>query len=768
MKKLVSIFSVFAMVATLISGIIPLVHAAAPQGTLTGSVITVQNGQTKAITTLTVTDFSTAEITSANDIRIRIPAGVQATWDTSDLTATLGGTASAKASGTVSYPDSKTLLIDVTTNFANSDTLTIAGLSYIGTGSSTATALDWAIDGASLTYLAGNANTQITAVNVTLTGSIQTVDVGQISAINALTVTDDATTQVTATNDIRIKIPAGVNAVWDTSDLTTAAYTGTASAKASTTVSYPDTKTLLIDVTSSFTASQTLVITGLSYVGHTAASTAAALQYSYDGGTTYFTGNANTNITIASGTESTLTSASASVISSQLAGATAVSYTVAFTIPTNGVIPKDGKIKVTFPSTFVVTGAGAGTLTGIDGTVVASVSSQTVILTRQNDGTNTTAGAVSVVITGITNGTTGSSTLTLGLATTTTADLALASATSANFTINPNAITTLTCEASGQGGAVWLRWTTTVGTSNGYEAKYAQGNAITYSTATAFTQTWSSGTVSTAQQQLLTGLNPNTQYTFAMKALGTGSSISAISTLTPTCYAPGGSPSVVDTQAPVTRFTYPTTNAYVLAGQPLTIKGVSKDVGGSSVQKVEISLDNGVAWNQANAISNDEGNLIWNYTWAAPTVGAITIKARASDWMGNIETPVSLTINVVNTLPTTTPATPATPAIPGVRPAIPATPASPARAVRHAYGRNLRFGEFDDEVLELQRFLNANGYIIIIFGPGSKGKETKYFGQATKKALMKYQKDHNLPATGFFGPLTRALFNLQFFNKNRL
>ena len=53
------------------------------------------------------------------------------TWDTSDTTAVIGGAAAAKVSSTVSYEDSgKTLVLNVTSNFAAGDQITISDLSY--------------------------------------------------------------------------------------------------------------------------------------------------------------------------------------------------------------------------------------------------------------------------------------------------------------------------------------------------------------------------------------------------------------------------------------------------------------------------------------------------------------------------------------------------------------------------------------------------------------------------------------------------------------
>ncbi|MHC4429363.1 MAG: DUF2341 domain-containing protein, partial [Planctomycetota bacterium] len=87
---------------------------------------------TTAISAITVTDHGqTPVITAANDIRVRIPAAFNMDWDVFDTLATIAGSASAKVSTTVSYEDSdKTLVIDVTSDFAASDTITISDLSF--------------------------------------------------------------------------------------------------------------------------------------------------------------------------------------------------------------------------------------------------------------------------------------------------------------------------------------------------------------------------------------------------------------------------------------------------------------------------------------------------------------------------------------------------------------------------------------------------------------------------------------------------------------
>lgn len=69
-------------------------------------------------------------INTTSDIRIKIPAALDMIWDTSDTSAVITGS-SGKVSSTVSYEDSgKTLVINVTANFANGDSISISGLSF--------------------------------------------------------------------------------------------------------------------------------------------------------------------------------------------------------------------------------------------------------------------------------------------------------------------------------------------------------------------------------------------------------------------------------------------------------------------------------------------------------------------------------------------------------------------------------------------------------------------------------------------------------------
>ncbi|OYV26997.1 MAG: hypothetical protein B7W98_02750 [Parcubacteria group bacterium 20-58-5] len=72
-----------------------------------------------------------------------------------------------------------------------------------------------------------------------------------------------------------------------------------------------------------------------------------------------------------------------------------------------------------------------------------------------------------------------------------------------------------------------------------------------------------------------------------------------------------------------------------------------------------------------------------------------------------------------------------------------------------SFTQNLSLHSIGAEVLALQQYLNSHGFTIASNGPGSPGQETTYFGLATYRTLVKFQAAHNLPASGYFGPLTK-------------
>jgi sugar lactone lactonase YvrE len=78
----------------------------------------------------------------------------------------------------------------------------------------------------------------------------------------------------------------------------------------------------------------------------------------------------------------------------------------------------------------------------------------------------------------------------------------------------------------------------------------------------------------------------------------------------------------------------------------------------------------------------------------------------------------------------------------------------------YKFKKNLTLGSANKDVKALQMFLNIRGFILSGSGPGSIGNETIYFGNATRQALIKFQKANNIyPANGYFGPMTREFVN---------
>ena len=95
-----------------------------------------------------------------------------------------------------------------------------------------------------------------------------------------------------------------------------------------------------------------------------------------------------------------------------------------------------------------------------------------------------------------------------------------------------------------------------------------------------------------------------------------------------------------DTTPPVSTITSPTSGATVSPGTTVTIQGSASDVGGA-VGGVEVSTDGGTTWHPAT------GRTSWSYIWAVTGSGTATIRTRAVDDSGNLETPsAGVTLNI--------------------------------------------------------------------------------------------------------------------------
>lgn len=94
-----------------------------------------------------------------------------------------------------------------------------------------------------------------------------------------------------------------------------------------------------------------------------------------------------------------------------------------------------------------------------------------------------------------------------------------------------------------------------------------------------------------------------------------------------------------DTSAPTSAITSPTSGATVATGTTLTIKGTATDTGGV-VAGVEVSVDGGTTWHKAT-LASAAASASWTYSWTPQAPGSTTIKSRASDDSGNMETPAA-------------------------------------------------------------------------------------------------------------------------------
>jgi Domain of unknown function (DUF4082)/Bacterial Ig-like domain/Bacterial Ig domain len=111
-----------------------------------------------------------------------------------------------------------------------------------------------------------------------------------------------------------------------------------------------------------------------------------------------------------------------------------------------------------------------------------------------------------------------------------------------------------------------------------------------------------------------------------------------------------------DATAPTSTITAPAASANLALNPALTISGTATDAGGGVVGGIEVSVDNGATWRRAN------GRASWTYSWTPTVAGTYTIRTRAADDSGNLETPSAgrtVTVGVDTTPPTISARSPA-------------------------------------------------------------------------------------------------------------
>lgn len=90
-----------------------------------------------------------------------------------------------------------------------------------------------------------------------------------------------------------------------------------------------------------------------------------------------------------------------------------------------------------------------------------------------------------------------------------------------------------------------------------------------------------------------------------------------------------------DTAAPTSTITAPLAGSNTQLGTPIVISGTASDAGGGVVGGVEVSVDGGVTWRRA------VGRATWTYSWTPTATGSFTLRSRATDDSGNLESPAA-------------------------------------------------------------------------------------------------------------------------------
>lgn len=97
-----------------------------------------------------------------------------------------------------------------------------------------------------------------------------------------------------------------------------------------------------------------------------------------------------------------------------------------------------------------------------------------------------------------------------------------------------------------------------------------------------------------------------------------------------------------DHTPPTSHIVSPAAGATLVGDVPITVSGTATDTGGGVVGAVEVSTDGGTTWHPATGRSS------WTYAWTPIVAGSGTIRTRAVDDSGNLETPsagVSVTVS---------------------------------------------------------------------------------------------------------------------------
>lgn len=164
-------------------------------------------------------------------------------------------------------------------------------------------------------------------------------------------------------------------------------------------------------------------------------------------------------------------------------------------------------------------------------------------------------------------------------------------------------------------------------------------------------------------------------------------------------------------------------------------------------------LTNGTTYHWQARISNGVGQSTWVAMGGNPDFGIDTsapVPAVASRPGGHRQDISNLLAPVMSVSSSTTSVQNQT----VIQNTNPSTSSEPSA---YNFTHNLSLHATGADVKLLQQFLNTHGFPVATTGLGSPLNETTLFGPLTYKALVNYQQSVGLPATGWFGPMTRGV-----------
>lgn len=190
----------------------------------------------------------------------------------------------------------------------------------------------------------------------------------------------------------------------------------------------------------------------------------------------------------------------------------------------------------------------------------------------------------------------------------------------------------------------------------------------------------------------------------------------------------------------------------------ITARYAASSVSGLAVSSLRMYHYHAGAWSMLDNCATDSSAMTVTCTTPNFSIFALFGSAESSATPSRKKTTATITaqVNTLIAMGKVAEATAVKAAWPSLYSKVSSVATSTAPSARDMY-----VGSVGDDVRKLQQFLNASGFAIAQAGAGSLGNETRVFGSLTKASLAKYQKAHGIsPASGFFGPKTRALMNI--------